>query len=571
MYSEPVTAQQLERIRPTDLPAPPREALQVVQACSEPGVDNPRLAELIERLPKLSAELLRLSNSSFFALRSQVRSIAHAVSLLGHRNLRNLSLCLAMRDAVREDAIPGLDLEAFWEDALRRGVAARLLAGEVGLDGDEAFTVGLLQDFGLLIGFYLRPDRSHEWACLRPLDPEARLQAERTLFGLTHAQIGQTVARQWELPEELGEVIGLHHAPVMTDLEPHVQSLCRLARSADWLAAVYTAEDARGAIRRSRELLQTDWGLEAAATDTLLDDIVKSMAEAAQAMNLPITHQAGLDAIMRTANLRLAEDNLSFQEMTLELERALDERNRFAQELEHELTLAREVQCSLMPRREVPKGRIAGVNHSARRLSGDFYDYFPTRSDQVYFAIADVSGKGMNAALLMAKASSLFHCLGKVVLDPSVLLATLNREIAESAIRGMFVTMTIGLYDIHSGRGKLANAGHLPALQAGPDGQMHEFPAQAPPLGVLPEGKFPAVDFDLNAGELYLFTDGLIEAEVQGAPLELEGLAGLIRRERQQELEQRLHRIMDAVVPASGSPRDDLTLLAVELTSPTEQ
>ena len=567
MHSEPVSAQQLERIRPGDLPAPPREALQVVQACSDPAIDNPQLAALIERLPKLGAELLRLSNSSFFALRSQVRSVAHAVSLLGHGNLRNLSLCLAMRDAVREDAIPGLDLEAFWEDALRRGVAARLLAVEVGLDSDEAFTIGLLQDFGLLIGFYLRPDRSHEWACLRPLDPEARLQAERTLFGMTHTQIGQELARQWGLPTEVAEVVGMHHAPVLTDLEPHVQSLCRLACSADWMAAVYTAEDARGAIRHSRAQLQDAWGLDAAATDALLDRVHRSMAEAAQAMNLPIEHQNDLDAIMRAANLRLAEDNLSFQQLTLELEQALDERNRIAQELERELSLAREVQCSLMPRREVPRGRVIGVNHSARRLSGDFYDYFPTRNDQVWFAIADVSGKGMNAALLMAKASSLFHCLGKVVLDPSVLLGTLNREIAESAIRGMFVTMIIGLYDTRSGRGRLANAGHLPALQATPDGQMHEFPAQAPPLGVLPEGQFPAVDFALGAGELYLFTDGLIEAEVQGAPLELEGLAGLIRRERKLELEQRLHRIMDAVVPASGSPRDDLTLLGVELTS----
>ncbi|BCO31113.1 hypothetical protein TspCOW1_12160 [Thiohalobacter sp. COW1] len=567
MNSQPISPQQLERIRPSDLPAPPREALRVVQACTDPAIDNPQLAELIERLPKLSAELLRLSNSSFFALRSQVRSIAHAVSLLGHRNLRNLSLCLAMRDAVAADAMPGFDLEAFWEDALRRGVAARLLAGEVGLDGDEAFTVGLLQDFGLLIGFYLRPDRSHEWTCLRPLDPEARLQAERTLFGMTHTQLGQTLARQWGLPEELNEVIGLHHAPVLTELEPHVQSLCRLARSADWLAAVYTADDSRGVIHRCRELLHGDWGLESAVTDALLDHINQAMAEAAQALNLPIAHQTGLDEVMRAANLRLAEDNLSFQEMTLELERALDERNHMAHELERELTLAREVQCSLMPRREVPRGRVIGVNHSARRLSGDFYDYFPTRNDQIWFAIADVSGKGMNAALLMAKASSLFHCLGKVLVDPSMLLATLNREIAESAIRGMFVTMVIGIYDVHSGRGKLANAGHLPALQAGPDGAIREFPALAPPLGILPEGRFPAVEFDLTAGELYLFTDGLIEAEVQGAPLELEGLAGLIRRERHLELEQRLHRIMDAVIPASGSPRDDLTLLAVDLTT----
>lgn len=564
MSTQPVSESQLENLRPTDLPTPPREALQVVHACSDPETDNQALAELISHLPKLSAELLRLSNSSFFALRSQVKSISHAVSLLGHRNVRNLSLCLAMRDAVRKDAIPGFDLEAFWEDALRRGVAARLLADSLGLDSDEAFTVGLLQDFGMLIGFYLRQDRSHEWPCVRDLDPEARLQAERTLFGMTHTQIGQAVARHWALPSELSDAIGLHHAPVLDDLEAHSQTLCRLARTADWLAAVFTVEDSRSVIHRCRELMQTDWSLDAQATDALLERIAHSMAEAAQALNFTIDSQTAFDEIMRAANLRLAEDNLSFQEVTLELEQALDERNRMAAELDQELSLAREVQCSLMPRLAVPRGQVIGTNLSARRLSGDFYDYFPTRNNQVYFAIADVSGKGMNAALLMAKASSLFHCLGKVVLDPSILLATLNREIAESAIRGMFVTMAIGLYDNETGRGKLANAGHLPALQLGRGGQVQEFPAQAPPLGIFPEGKFPAVDFDLNAGELYLFTDGIIETEVLGAPLEIPGLVELIKRHRDLPLEQRLHRIMETVTPASGSPRDDLTLMAVD-------
>ncbi|WJW74630.1 HDOD domain-containing protein [Thiohalobacter sp. IOR34] len=559
------TAVTLSEIRPADLPAPPKETIQIVHACSNPDIDSRKLGGIITNDPLLTAELLRIANSPFFGFRSEVRSAAHAVTLLGHRALRNLALCIAMRDALRPEAIPGMDLGRYWDAALRRGVCARLLASAAGLNPDECFTLGLLQDFGLLVLLYLQQNRVAEWERLETANPDERLELERQLFGTTHDQAGQALAGHWQLPADLAQALGHHHSPVLGDLSPEVARLCRLARCADWMAAVFTAADKRTVFARCQKLVQETFDLQPEQVDALLAEVAAASEEAARALGLRIDRPLGLEEVLREANLRLAEDNLSFQELTWRLEKTLAERDELAAELARELDLAREVQCSLLPRPNAACRGIAGVNLSARQLSGDFYDYFPTRGEQVYFAIADVSGKGMNAALLMAKASSLLRCLGKGVTDPVALAAMLNREISETAIRGMFVTAVLGIYNPSTGKGKLVNAGHLPVLQFRPNGEVRNFEAGAPPLGVLAGTRFSAEPFSLADGPLYLFTDGITEARTrQGSELGITGLKRLIRQHQDEPtMERRLHRIVEAVRRDQGTLRDDLTLLMV--------
>ena len=98
---------------------------------------------------------------------------------------------------------------------------------------------------------------------------------------------------------------------------------------------------------------------------------------------------------------------------------ALVEQERIARELE----LAAEIQRSLLPEPGGHDFPVAGINYAARTVSGDFYDFFPLDDGRICFNLGDVSGKGMNAALLMAKTSSLYHCLGKTVHDPGRRLA----------------------------------------------------------------------------------------------------------------------------------------------------
>jgi serine phosphatase RsbU (regulator of sigma subunit) len=366
----------------------------------------------------------------------------------------------------------------------------------------------------------------------------------------------------WELPPELREVMAAHHTLRDGDAAETLQ-LCKLAHCADWMAAVFTAADKRPVVQHCQRLLQEHFGLTTEQGNDLLEEVTQGLSAAGAAMGVPVAAQITLADVLREANLQLVEDNLSYQELTWRLEQALAERDRIAAELNRELELAREVQRSLMPRDSDACAGFHGVNTSARELSGDFYDYFPTRNGQIHFCIADVSGKGMNAALLMAKVSSLFRCLAKNVADPAMLLAMLNREIVETSVRGMFVTMIGGRYDPQTGRVWLANAGHLPALYLPDMGPVQELPADAPPLGVLPEAQFVTQELNLNAGVLYLYTDGLIEARLaSGQELGIVGLTALLRKHASVPAVQRARRLLDAVRDAEI--HDDLTLLMID-------
>lgn len=554
-----------DKVRPSDLPAPPQDAIRIVQACAGADTDSRELARLVANDPVLTAELLRVANSAYFGLASQVKSVSRAVTVLGHRSLRNIVLCIAMRDALRPDNIPGLDLDIYWEDALRRAVSAKSLAAAAGLDSDECFTAGLLQDFGLLVLFYLHPDRVGCWPQLARLDPERRLELELDLFHASHDDVGYHLACNWELPGELAAAMGFHHNASPAGLEHEALRLCQVAACADWMAAVYRCEDKRLAVRYSRALLAAHFDIDNETADGLLEQVSAAVKQAAPALGIRVGEQMGYDAVMREANLRLAEENLSYQELNWQLEQTLQERDQLAASLRCELELAREVQRSLLPEADSGGPGIVGLNRSARVVSGDFYDFFHLPDGRTAFCLADVSGKGMNAALLMAKASSLFRCLGKGVHDPAKLLGMLNREIAETSIRGMFVTLVAGVLNPTNGDVVLANAGHLPALHMGCAALIGEYPAQAPPLGVCADTVFGNETFNLKGGCLYLYTDGLLEAVVgEGRRLGRDGLIRLLKEHGHLPPAQRVQRIADAVSGPDGTVEDDLTLVLIE-------
>ncbi len=552
-------------VRPTDLPAPPKDAIRIVQACSRPGVDSRELARLVANDPVLTAELLRISNSAYFGLVSQVKSVSRAVTVLGNRALRNLVLCISMRDALRSDAIPGFNIDVYWEDALRRAVSARMLAELARLDPEECFTAGLLQDFGLLVLLYLNPDQVSHWERLAASTPDERRDIEIDLFHATHDEVGLTLATSWDLPPDLAMAMGYHHDAPPEDTEQAMRQLCTVATCADWMASVYRSADKRTAIQQVRSLLAEHFDASAEHSDYLLQQVAESVAEAATAMGMRVGEQVTFDQVLREANLRLAEENLSYQELTWRLEQALGERDRYAAELHRELELAREVQQSLLPDAAQQLPGITGMNLSAKAVSGDFFDYFRIGENRLAFCLADVSGKGMNAALLMAKTASLFRCLGKGVHDPGKLLAMINREISETSVRGMFVTMLAGVVDQASGQVTLANAGHLPALHMGCAALVGEYPAKAPPLGISPDSLFPNDSFELLGGCLYLYTDGLLEARVGDGPrLEHDGLVRVLREQAAVPLQDRPRAITEAVIDPDGVLEDDLTLVIIE-------
>jgi sigma-B regulation protein RsbU (phosphoserine phosphatase) len=252
---------------------------------------------------------------------------------------------------------------------------------------------------------------------------------------------------------------------------------------------------------------------------------------------------------MAIHNAQMAED-LLFQERTY-----------------RELELAREIQTALLPgnSNDYP---VYGVNVPARVVSGDFYDHFQLDDGRICFGLGDVAGKGINAALLMAKTTSLFRCLGKQLASPAALLDSLNTELYANATHGMFVTMVAGIYDPSSRQVVLVNAGHHAPILMYDDGSVKELSEAGIPLGIEPQVDLQEQSVDLQDCDLYIYTDGLSECWFQqGLPLGSDGVHDLISWHRHKQPAQRLQAIIEQATQwkrdYAGYLFDDVTMLMI--------
>ena len=236
--------------------------------------------------------------------------------------------------------------------------------------------------------------------------------------------------------------------------------------------------------------------------------------------------------------------------------------------LRRELELAATVQRNLLPPPQPAGAAIHGLSVPARGVFGDFYDILPLAGGRSAFALADVSGKGMNAALIMVKAATLFRSLGKHVQDPGRLLARIESELCETMSLGMFVTMVVGVYDPQSRELCFANAGHEPPLKRDANGRYTAYPAEDPPLGVmgqLENRRYHETRLKLARDSVYFFTDGFTEGRVgDGSVPGAEGLQRLINAHAKQPPNERLARLAEEFTAAGDALHDDLTVLVVE-------
>ncbi|OOZ61183.1 hypothetical protein BOW44_08550 [Solemya velum gill symbiont] len=230
-----------------------------------------------------------------------------------------------------------------------------------------------------------------------------------------------------------------------------------------------------------------------------------------------------------------------------------------------ELEMAREIQNSLLPPMPPQDAPIHGLNIPARGVSGDLYLFFPLSNGRLFFALGDVSGKGIHAALFMAKTVSLIRALAKLEHSPGKLFARLNDEIRETASRGMFITLAAGTFDPASGKVCMTNAGHEPPLFRNIDGEYVAYPADAPPLGILPDLVFEEVEIMLEGGALYLFTDGMTEGfDSEGQALGLAGVKAAIEQHQNLNPQARIQAMVEPLTDTDTQLRDDITLLVVE-------
>lgn len=230
--------------------------------------------------------------------------------------------------------------------------------------------------------------------------------------------------------------------------------------------------------------------------------------------------------------------------------------------MKREFDLARRMQKSLLPKRRRDGFPLIGMNLPAHEISGDFYDYFDLPDGRIGFLIGDVSGKGLDAALLMVRVASLLRWVGKDALPPSEWLQRVNEELCQSNLDGRFVCALVGQCDRNAQHVDIAAAGFPPAMLYR-RGEFTEFLSGGAPLGILADETFEGHSIDLTDASLYCFSDGVTDVrDAQRRTIGSEGVRELILRHAGASAEPRLRGMFSELKHLRLV--DDTTLLLIE-------
>jgi sigma-B regulation protein RsbU (phosphoserine phosphatase) len=260
----------------------------------------------------------------------------------------------------------------------------------------------------------------------------------------------------------------------------------------------------------------------------------------------------------------------------LSIEKALLHRQVLdKQRIEDQLRVAREVQAGLLP--AAPPGvsgwSLAGRNLPTWAIGGDYFDYVPLADGRLGLVIADVSGKGIPAALIMATfRAGLRHELRRQA-DPRSVATELNRALLESRDAARFVTAVCAVLDPSSGDFDYVNCGHNPPLVLRRGGETETLPTGGPALGLFPDVPFGAGRAQLQPGDrLVLYTDGVVEiTDPSDAEFGVSRLEARMRSVPAGAPERAIESVVGAARQFSGREPfdDDFTLVVVDRSDPT--
>ena len=258
------------------------------------------------------------------------------------------------------------------------------------------------------------------------------------------------------------------------------------------------------------------------------------------------------------------------------LNRYIDEAD---QRMKKDLELAKDIQHSALPSvfppyPEIRDFAVFATMNTAREVGGDFYDFFLLGDGRLAFEIADVSGKGIPAAMFMMRAKTLIKGLAESGRDAGEVMTEVNDQLCQNNDAGMFVTCWFGILDYSNGHIVFVNAGHNPPLLCGKDGYRYLKTRAGLVLAGMEGIPYRMQELDLNPGDrLFLYTDGVTEAT--SADTELYGEERLLRYlndHRDDPIESLPGGVKEDIDTfINGAEQfDDITMLVLEYTGKKE-
>ncbi len=212
------------------LPALPTVAMEVVEMVDNPKTSASRLGKVISTDQALTAKVLKIANSPFYGFPRKISTIDFAIIVLGYDALKEIVISISLVSSLQKKSDQYFDAKGFWDHSIAAGVLARRLARDLNYRvSGEVFVGGLLHDMGLsVLHRYFRPEFKRIVEIARETDLSF-IEAEESVLGVTHAEIGGWLAERWNLPDHLVEAVACHHAPGRARKNPDLVSIIHVA------------------------------------------------------------------------------------------------------------------------------------------------------------------------------------------------------------------------------------------------------------------------------------------------------------------------------------------------------
>ena len=200
-----------------ELCSPPEVFMRITQALDDPMKNAKDVANIIEQDPSLAARMLKIVNSAFFGFPATVKTIDHAIAILGNREIRMLVMTTSVVEKFSSMPNSILDMREFWAHSLKTALFAKFLADNHSKKRQlsSVFISGLLHDIGRLILYTKAPDLARAAALLVKANKVSEIEAESSTFGFNHAELGGALLEMWKIPESIQSAASFHHQPEM--------------------------------------------------------------------------------------------------------------------------------------------------------------------------------------------------------------------------------------------------------------------------------------------------------------------------------------------------------------------
>ena len=229
-----------------ELPSPPAIAIQILNNVKDEDSSLLDLAKIISADPALTSKVLRIANSSFYALPTEVASVAKALTVLGTNLVKNIALSFVISHDMHDKKNNLFDFDYFWRRAVTSAVAAELLTKTLKAENEDIFVTALLHDIGVLILYLSQGDGYRALLKERKATGTFLYNLERQAYGFDHQQLGANLISSWGLPESVFIPIYYHH--LSSEAPDDYRSTAEILQIADLLSSIYCDTDRKSVV-----------------------------------------------------------------------------------------------------------------------------------------------------------------------------------------------------------------------------------------------------------------------------------------------------------------------------------